>query len=465
MEKEKLYLYNTLTRKKEVFKPITKGKVGLYSCGPTVYSYPHIGNMRAYVFVDILKRALLYNGLKVKHVMNVTDVGHLTSDSDSGEDKMERAALKEHKNAKDIANFYLKVFMSDLKKLNILEPDLMPKATEHIKEQIALIKKLEKKGYTYLTDDGIYFNSSKFKRYGDFARLNLRELEAGKRVSMGEKKHASDFALWKFSPEGEKRQQEWSAFGKVGFPGWHIECSAMSMKYLGSYFDVHTGGEDHIAVHHTNEIAQSEAATGKKFVNYWLHSAFLTFKGEKVSKSKGGLYTISELEEQGYKPEHFRYLCLLTHYRKHLDFSLEHLDAAKAAFERIKRKVAELQSKKAKGANHSESYEKTFLQAINDDLNMPEAVQVFLKVIDDGTFDSKKKLTLLQKFDFVLGLGINNMRDEKLVISHEIKQLMQEREAARKEKDWDKADALRKKIKAHGFDIEDTPSGVVLRKV
>src|SRR3989344_4471265 len=337
---EKLYFYNTLTRKKEEFEQIAKGKVGLYSCGPTVYSYPHIGNMRAYVFVDILKRALLFNGLKVKHVMNVTDVGHLTSDSDEGEDKMELAVKKEHRTVREIANFYLKVFMSDLKRLNILEPDLMPKATEHIKEQIALIKKLEKKGYTYLTDDGIYFDSSKFKRYAEFARLNLRELEAGKRVSMGEKKHASDFALWKFSSQDSKRQQEWKAFGKMGFPGWHIECSAMSMKYLGTHFDIHTGGEDHIAVHHTNEVAQSEAATGKKFVNYWLHSAFLTFKGEKVSKSKGGLYTILEL--QGYEPLSFRYLCLMTHYKKPLNFSLENLDAAKNALERLKRKILEI---------------------------------------------------------------------------------------------------------------------------
>src|SRR3989344_4864807 len=327
-----LKLFNTLGRKKQTFKPIGK-EVGIYSCGPTVYWYQHIGNLRSYIFADILKRVLLYNGFKVKHVINITDVGHLTGDRDEGEDKIEKAAMKEGKTASEIANYYLRIFKEDFKKLNITEPDIWCKATEHIKEQIELIKKLEKKGYTYKTSDGIYFNTLKLKDYGKLARLKIEKLEAGKRIAVGEKKNKTDFALWKFSKEGEKRQQEWGSPFGVGFPGWHIECSAMSMKYLGEHFDIHTGGEDHIPIHHTNEIAQSECATGKKFANYWMHIAFLMFKGEKVSKSKGGLYTISELEFEGYSPLDFRYLCLMTHYRKPLNFSLDNLVAARNAFE------------------------------------------------------------------------------------------------------------------------------------
>ena len=298
-----LKLYNTLTRKKQVFKPIKEGEVRMYVCGPTAYWFAHIGNFRTYIFSDILMRTLLYEGYKIKQVMNVTDVGHLTSDADEGEDKVEKAAAKEHKTATEITNFYWTTFKEDMKKLNILSPTIWCKATEHIKEQIELIKKLEDKGYTYETSDGIYFDTSKLKDYGKLARLDKENLKAGVRIEMrDEKKNKTDFALWKFSEKPGMRQQEWEAFGKMGFPGWHIECSAMSMKYLGESFDIHTGGIDHIPVHHTNEIAQSEALTGKKFVNYWLHSAFLTLKGEKVSKSKGGLYTVSELEELGYKP-------------------------------------------------------------------------------------------------------------------------------------------------------------------
>ncbi|MEK6842665.1 MAG: cysteine--tRNA ligase, partial [Nanoarchaeota archaeon] len=334
---KQIKLYNTLSRKKEVFKPIHKNLVGMYSCGPTVYWYQHIGNLRTYIFSDILKRVLQYNNYKVKHVINVTDVGHLTSDSDEGEDKIEIAARKEGKTAGEIADYYLRVFKEDLKKLNILNPYLWPKATEHIKEQIELIKILEKKGYTYKTKDGIYFNTSKFKSYGKLAHLNIKGLQAGKRINLGEKKNKTDFALWKFSSSNsEKRLQEWNSPWGLGFPGWHLECSAMSMKYLGSHFDIHTGGQDHIPIHHTNEIAQSETATGKKFVNFWMHGAFLTYHGEKVSKSKGGLYAIFDLEEKGFNPLSFRYLCLTTHYRKPLDFSLQNLETAQISLERLK---------------------------------------------------------------------------------------------------------------------------------
>ena len=462
---EELKLYNTLTRKKETFKPIEKGKVGMYSCGPTVYWFQHIGNLRTYIFSDLLKRVLLYNGHKVKHVMNVTDVGHLTSDADEGEDKMEVAALKEGKKAHEIANFYLKVFKNDLRKLNIIEPDEWPKASEHIKEQIELIKKLEKKGFTYKTSDGIYFDSSKFKDYGKLAKLKVSGLKAGKRISLGEKKHKTDFVLWKFSQEEEKRQQEWKSPWGVGFPGWHIECSAMSMKYFGEHFDIHTGGEDHVPVHHTNEIAQSQGATGKKFVNYWLHGAFLKFQGEKVSKSKGGLYTISELEELGYKPSDYRYLVLMTHYRKSLSFSLENLDAAKNALERMKRKVIEIKKETHKGLDETNSYEKRFLEAVNDDLNLSRAMNVVWEVIDDFDFAPAKRIKLLEKFDEVLGLGIKEMHETKINIPVEIKKLIEEREELRKRKMWAEADIVRERIRERGYLIEDKEEGPRLEQI
>ncbi|MEM4259287.1 MAG: cysteine--tRNA ligase [Candidatus Pacearchaeota archaeon] len=460
-----LKLYNTLKRKKEEFKPIKDKEVGIYSCGPTVYFYPHIGNMRAYIFADILKRTLLYNGFKVKHVINVTDVGHLTSNKDEGEDKIEKEAKREKKTAKEISDFYFKVFLSDTKKLNILPADIYPKATEHIKEQIELIKILEKKGYTYKTSDGIYFDTSKFKNYGKLAKLKKEELKAGARIEMREKKHNTDFALWKFSEKPGVRQQEWESPWGLGFPGWHIECSAMSMKYLGEHFDIHTGGEDHIPVHHTNEIAQSECATGKKFVNYWLHSAFLTFKGEKVSKSTGGLYTISDLEGLGYKPLAYRYLILLTHYRKPLDFSLTNLDAAKTAFDRITKKIIELKKEHHKGEDSTTKYEKAFSDAINDDLNTPLAVQIFIKALEDFDFDTKKKLALLEKFDEVLGLGVKEMKEEIIKIPDDVKKLIESREKLRRDKKWADADVIRERIKEKGYIIKDTPKGPIIEKI
>lgn len=465
-----LHLYNTLTRKKEGFKPIKKGHVGLYTCGPTVYWYATIGNFRTYIFSDILRRVLEYNGFKVKQVMNVTDVGHLTSDRDTGKDKMEEAAAKEHKSAHELADFYLRVFREDMHKLHILSPDVWPKATEHITEQIALIEKLEKKGYTYTTSDGVYFDSSKFKDYGALARLNVEGLQKGKRVSSGEKKNAHDFALWKFSEKRGVRQQEWSSPWGVGYPGWHIECSAMSMKYLGESFDIHTGGEDHVPVHHTNEIAQSEAATGKKFVNYWLHGAFLTFKGEKVSKSKGGLYTISELEEKGYRPEHYRYLCLLTHYRKPLDFSLAHLDAAKTAFNRLIEKYYSLgqnvvpQSAMRVQSKKYKAYLEDFSKAVNDDLNMPKAVQIMWGMLDDD-LEASEKSDLLATFDAVFGLDLYHFQRSEISVPLDIELLVDQREDARKKKDWKLADKLREKIHQKGFDVEDSVNGPIVRKV
>jgi len=452
-----LKLYNTLTRKKETFKPIKKEEVGMYNCGPTVYWYPHIGNFRTYIFSDVLMRVLAFNGYKVKQVINVTDVGHLTSDSDSGEDKVEKAAAKEGKNAKEITNFYWNAFKTDMKKLNILEPTIWSKATEHIKEQIALIKKLEEKGYTYKTEDGIYFDTSKFKNYGKMAGLKKENIIAGKRVDMKDKKNNTDFALWKFSEEKGKRQQEWSSQWGVGYPGWNIECSAMSMKYLGEHFDLHTGGEDHIPIHHTNEIAQSEAATGKKFVNYWLHASFLTFKGEKVSKSKGGLYTIQELEDLTYKPLSYRYLCLNSHYRSQMDFSLENLENAQNSYKRLKNIIEGLIDDKKINKEYLDEFEK----AINDDLNMPEALQVLWKLVRDEKAEGK--LETIKKMDEVLGLKL--LEKEKIEIPKEIKEIAEERQQARENKNWKKSDELIEKIKSLGWEVADTKDGYAIKKV
>jgi len=452
-----LKIYNTLTRKKGDFKPIDKKEVKIYSCGPTVYWCQHIGNLKAYIFADILKRTLEFNNYKVKHVINITDVGHLTSDSDEGEDKIEKAASKEGKTAQEVAKFYFNLFLNDLKKLNIKEPSVWCKATEHIKEQIALIKRLEEKGFTYKTSDGIYFDTSKFKDYGKLANLNISGLNAGQRVSMREKKNKTDFALWKFSEEPGKRQQEWNSPWGIGFPGWHLECSAMSMKYLGENFDIHTGGIDHIPIHHTNEIAQSESATGKKFVNYWMHENFLTFKGEKISKSKGGLFTINELETKGFEPLIYRYFILTGQYRKPLDFSLEILKGSKNSYQRLKNIILELKD----DGKMNKGYLKKFRDSINDDLNTPKALQILWKLIRDKK--AKGKYQTIQEMDKVFGLNL--LEKEKINIPQEIKTLAEEREVTRREKNWKKSDELREKINKLGFVINDKQEGYEIKKI
>ncbi len=452
-----LKLYNTLTRRKEVFKPIKKTEVGFYGCGPTVYSYQHIGNIYRYIFEDVLYRVLKYNGYNVKHIINVTDVGHLTSDADEGEDKVEKAASKEGKKAEEITKHYFKQFKRDLEKLNILPPDKWVWATKHIKEQIELIKKLEKKGYTYKTSDGIYFDTSKVKDYGKLGNLNVGGLEAGKRVNLGEKKNKTDFALWKFSKEPGKRQQEWDSPWGIGFPGWHIECSAMSSKYLGRQFDIHTGGEEHIQVHHTNEIAQSESAFGKKpGVKYWMHLRWLLVNGGKMSKSAGNIYTLDDLEKKGFDPLEFRYLFLSGSYRKPLNFTWKNLETAKNSYRRLKRIIQELDDEE----RVSDVYLKEFEAAINDDLNLPEALQVLWKMLRDKNpkkeDKGKKAMTkkeIIKKMDEVLGLKL--LEKEEIKIPKEIQELVKEREKARKEKNWAKADKLRDEIKKLGFIVED----------
>jgi cysteinyl-tRNA synthetase len=462
-----LTLYNTLSRKKEVFTPFVTKKVGFYSCGPTVYWFQHIGNLRTYIFNDILKRVLLYDGFTVKHVMNYTDVGHLTSDADSGEDKMEKAAAREHRTATEIASEYASVFEADCKKLNIIPPSVTCKATEHIPEQIALIKVLEEKGFTYRTIDGIYFDTAKLEDYGALGRIDTEGLEAGKRIDMAEKRNKTDFALWKFSDKPGVRQQEWDSPWGLGFPGWHIECSAMSSKYLGEQFDIHTGGEDHIQVHHTNEIAQSEAAFGKKpWVKYWLHGAFLTFKGEKVSKSTGGLFTVSELESQGFSALDYRYLCLNTHYKKQLSFSLEVLEGAKNGLSRLSNIILDLKSKddSCESPNLDE-YKGAFQNAIDDDLNMPQALSILWNALRDTELGSREKLTLALDFDRVLGLGLAELKQTEVNVDKDIEILLKLREKARKDKDFKKADEIRDLLKTHGLTVDDTPNGPRVRKI
>jgi cysteinyl-tRNA synthetase len=461
-------LYNTLTRKKEIFKPLrqAQGKIGFYSCGPTVYWYAHIGNLRTYIFNDLLKRVLEYNGYKVKHVMNLTDVGHLTSDADEGEDKMEKAAQKEKKTAWQIAEFYTQAFKKDIKALNIKEPSQWVKATDHIKEQIALIKILEKKGYTYRIKDGIYFDASKIKDYGKLAGLKKKKLKAGARVKITEgKKNITDFALWKFSPKESKRQMEWNSPWGIGFPGWHTECIAMAEKYLGIPFDIHTGAIDLIPTHHTNEIAQAQAAFGKKMANFWLHGEHLILEHGKMAKSEGNIILIDDLIKKQINPLSYRYLCLQTLYRSKLTFSWESLKSAQNALNNLYEKISEIKSKnRMPKSDRSERFwhRDKFLSYINDDLNTPKALALMWDLIKNKKISAKNKYKLLLEFDKVLGLDLDKIKEIKIPAG--IKELAEKREKYRKEKNWEKADQIRKKIKKLGFEIEDTSQGSKIKK-
>jgi len=453
-----LKIYNTLTREKEEFKPIKEGQVGIYTCGPTVYWFAHVGNFRAYIFSDTLSRVLKFNGYKITKVINVTDVGHLTSDSDEGKDKLEKAAAKEGKTAKEISKFYFDAFLEDYKKLNLEEPTVWSWATKHIEEQIDLIKLLEEKGYTYKTLDGIYFDTTKFADYGKLSRKVIEDLEGGKRIEMKEKRNKTDFALWKFSKEGEKRQQEWDSPWGVGFPGWHIECSAMSKKYLGKHFDIHTGGEDHIPIHHENEIAQSECGYGEKSVNYWMHNAFLVLQGGKMSKSKGTIKTITKLEQEGFSPLAYKYFTYSALYRKPLTWSIEGLENAAIGLKRLKKQVQELKDDR----EINKKYLEEFKIAINDDLNLPNALAVLHKLIQDN--EAKGKYQTIKKMDEVFGLNLFE-KEEQEQIPENLKQLAEERKEARGNKDWKKSDELRDKILKEGWSIKDTKEGFELEKI
>lgn len=450
-------LYNTLTRKKQNFKPIKSGQVRVYSCGPTVYDYAHIGNLRAYIFADILHRALEHNFGSIKHIINITDVGHLTSDEDEGEDKIERAAKRQKKSAKQIARFFEREFLKDIKVLNI-DPKKykFPRATDHIKEQIELIKILEKKGYTYKISDGIYFDTSKFKNYGKLSGQSSKEKLAGARVKLSkEKKNPTDFALWKFSPKRVKRQMEWSSPWGNGFPGWHAECSAMAKKYLGQPFDIHTGGIDHISVHHENEIAQSEAAFGKPLAKFWLHSEFLTIQGGRMGKSEGNLVRLEELK--GYHPLAYRYLCLQTHYRKKLNFSDESLGSAQVALNKLNGEARKLRIK-AKPEGGCKEFEKKFFDAVSDDLNIPKAIGAMWDMLKSDC-KSGAKLASLLKFDEILGLSLEDRSKRQIKLPKVLEELKKERDIARKEKNWKKSDELREEIEFMGYKVEDTSKG------
>lgn len=448
-----LSLYNTLSKKKEEFTPIIAGHVGMYNCGPTVYDRVHIGNLRAYIFADTLRRALEANHLTVLQVMNITDVGHLTSDADSGEDKMSKGLKREGlpltlDGMRTLAENYTRIFEEDLKALKIEHPHEMPRATDHIQEQIDIISRLEEKGFVYTTSDGVYFDTSKDSKYGRLGGLTPID-ESVERIEGDEKKSPRDFALWKFNSE-----LGWESPWGKGFPGWHIECSAMAMKYLGESFDIHTGGIDHIPVHHNNEIAQSENATGKEFARFWIHGAFLNIDNTKISKSLGNFVTLEGLVEKGISPLAYRYWLLTGHYRSELNFSLEALEAGQNAYNKL---VDRLRSFGAVVGAVDIGYEAKFLEAINDDLNTPQAIALMWDMLkDDSVADADKKATLYY-FDRVLGLGLRDITD--VVVPEEVQKLAEERELARTSKDWAKADEIRLQIQMLGFDVKDTPQG------
>lgn len=456
---EQLSLYNTLTRKKEIFKPLKAGEVGLYTCGPTVYGYPHLGNLRTYIFEDILKRVLVYNNYDVKHVMNITDVGHLTGDRDMGEDKVEKASAKTGKSAWEITDYFAKAFKEDLKNLNIIYPNIFCKATDYIKEQIEMIQILEKKGYTYKINDGIYFDTSKVADYTKLSHQKIEELWEGARVEFNlEKRNPTDFALWKFSPKDVKRQMEWDSPWGIGFPGWHIECSAMSVKHLGEQFDIHCGAVDFISLHHTNELAQTEAATGKiPWVNFWMHGAFLNMgDGRKMAKSAGDLVTLTtEFINKNISPLAYRFATLSVHYRKPMEWSDDVVISAKNGYNNLIKKIGNLG--KEIGAINPE-YKNKFLTDINDDLNMPKALATLQELLKSDLSDADKLATIID-FDKVLGLNLIPQTENTVEIPEEVKKIMAERETARNNKDWKMSDELRDKISALGYEVKDTGNG------
>ncbi len=456
-----------MDRKKQAFAPSKPGLVRLYTCGPTVYNYAHIGNLRTYIFEDVLKRVLVYNSYQVNHVMNITDVGHLTDDADSGEDKMEKGAAREGKSAWDIAKFYTQAFEHDLADLNIIPPNTWCKATDHIPEQIDLIQKLEQKGFTYPTSDGIYFDTTKLPDYGKLAKLDLKHLQAGARVEIGDKKSPTDFALWKFSDHTTKRQMEWESPWGIGFPGWHIECSAMATKYLGQPFDIHCGGIDHIPVHHTNEIAQSEAAEGKPLANYWMHGEFLVIpNGEKMAKSGENFLTLQSLKDKDIPPLAYRFICLQTHYRKQLTFNWDTLAGGKTGLEHFYSEARWLKKEnKTISPDVLQKTKDTFIKHVNNDLDLPSALASIWTAFEQEAIDFQT----LSHFDQVLGLKIEDNLEEPILhkkvttIPATIQTLITQRDEARTTKNWSESDRLRQEIENLGYEVEDTKEGTVVK--
>ncbi len=458
-------IYNTLTRSKQDFIPVEPGRVKIYTCGPTVYWFAHIGNFRAYVFADTLRRVFEYLGFQVKHVMNITDVGHLTTDDDLGEDKLEAGAKREGKRPEEIARFYEDAFFRDATKLNILRPHIICRATEHIPDMIALIKRIEENGFAYKTGVGLIFDTARYPDYWRLGRLNLEEQQAGARVAVDpERRNPSDFALW--ITNQPKHLMQWDAPWGRGFPGWHIECSAMSMKYLGEEFDIHTGGIDHIPIHHTNERAQNFAATGREVVRYWLHNAFLVLGESRMGKSEGNIVTIPELEEQGFEPIAFRYLCHTAHYRMPLNFTNEALVSAQNALRGLREtKLNSRNWKKPTDEDWTESFRVKFRAAIEDDLNLPQALAVIWDMVREGNRrQDPRAWERLLDFDRVLGLNLaaTIAGDE---IPLEIQHLAQKREKARQAKNWAEADRLREELRQQGWLVEDTKDGWRLKRL
>jgi cysteinyl-tRNA synthetase len=477
-----LYLFNTASRTRELFEPV-HNPVGLYCCGPTVYNYAHIGNLRTYIFEDVLKRALTAFGYGVTHVVNITDVGHLTSDQDTGEDKMEKGARREGKSVWDIAAHFTVTFMEDIKALNIIPADHWPKATDHIARMIDLVRTLEERGFTYRTNDGIYFATEKFPEYVQFARLDPESLRAGERVDMGDKRRPTDFALWKFSPKDTQRQMEWDSPWGVGFPGWHIECSAMSLAYLQQPVDIHCGGADHIRVHHTNEIAQTEAATGRQFVRYWLHGEFLMLDKGKMAKSGDSFVTIAALRQKNIAPLAYRMFCFSAHYRSPLTFSWESMQAAEQGLKNLRKTIATLGPDQPDGTWQKPRVDaalEPFYTAVGDDLNMPRAVAALWDLLHDASVDNGLRRACAAAADAVLGLDLLVQPDDRIAVVHGVEgeeirfesaipvpgevrtaiaNLLSKRRKARTAKQYGIADAIRQKLTGLGIVVKDQSDG------
>lgn len=461
-----LQLYDSYQRKLRPFKPLQGKQVGMYACGPTVYNYAHIGNLRTYIFEDVLRRALEFHGYTVQHVINITDVGHLTSDADSGEDKIEQGAKRTGKTAWEIADLYTNAFQDDLQKLNILSPAIWCRATEHIAEQISDIEKIEQRGFTYSTSDGVYFDTSKLESYGYLARLDIAGLNAGSRVDIGEKKHASDFALWKFSRPEQARQMEWDSPWGRGFPGWHIECSAMAVKYLGTQFDIHCGGKDHIPVHHCNEIAQAEVCYGSTLANFWIHGYFLEVDQEKMSKSQGEFLRLEILSKQGYEPVSYRYLCLTASYRNDLKFTWDNLNSAAIAVNKLRALVESWgessDAGEVAGAEADADSVADFMREVDNDLNTPRALAVMWGIAK-GNLPPATKIATLCCLDQILGLGVEDWCAVERKYPDEVEKLLVQREKARSDNDWGEADRLRDAIYQLGYEVEDSATGSKLQ--
>lgn len=461
-------LYNTMSRKKEEFKPIDEKDniIKIYTCGPTVYNYAHIGNMRAYIFMDTLRKVLKFNGYRLDHVMNITDVGHMTSDADEGEDKMEKSAREQEKSVYEIAEEYTEAFLEDIDSLNVERPEHIVKATDHIKEMEQYVKEILENGYAYETSKGVYFDTSKLKSYGELSGVDLNNQKAGARIEIDpEKKNPLDFAIWIKAPK--EHIMKWESFYGLCYPGWHIECSAMSRKYLGEHFDIHTGGVDHIPVHHENEIAQSKGATGINPANFWMHVEFLLVDGGKMSKSLGNVYRIDQLEKNDIEPLAYRYFTFTSHYRNKLNFTWEGIRSAQISLNRLRETTLSHKGQSDKiEKNIIEGYEKRFLDAINDDINIPIAVSICWEVARENS-KSNEYYELLMKFDSVLSLELSrdNNNEGNMNVSDDITEILERRKLARENKDFYLSDILRDELKVKGYTVIDSKEGQKLEKV